>query len=63
MKTPFYPPITEMWIILPFTLLRRMECFLAPSKDKVLAALGRTAKMNQIVVTYEILELLQEVKT
>lgn len=33
-------------IILPFTLLRRLECVLEPTKDNVLAEVERCAKMN-----------------
>ncbi|WP_260295292.1 type I restriction-modification system subunit M [Sedimenticola hydrogenitrophicus] len=33
-------------IILPFTLLRRLECVLAPSKQAVLAEYGKVQKMN-----------------
>lgn len=33
-------------IILPFTLLRRLECVLEPTKAKVLAQADKCAKMN-----------------
>ncbi len=33
-------------VILPFTLLRRLECVLAPSKDAVIAEFGRIKALN-----------------
>lgn len=37
-------------IILPFTLLRRLECVLAPTQDKVLAAYDKNAGANEKIL-------------
>ncbi len=43
-------------IILPFTLLRRLECVLAPSKSRVLAEVDKLATMNLPEEVREIFE-------